>query len=372
MTNSTTTPTLAAVLGRRSDGTFPAAAATLIAIGIVLAFLDLTVLPYLFREGATDWRAYGEAAAQLRAHQNPYAWASAADIRALTAYPYLYPPPLAWIWGFGLNASLWMGLKVASLAALGLFTIRATPLPRQRTLLTGALVGLALAAPAVLHDLILGNVMVLYLAAFAVLAAFPDRRWAVVPLAILIAVAFKPLVAAIAVWLLVSDRARLLDLAAVSVALTIAFAVLIGPGAYIDYLVALPKLGGLAQPFSGNLGLSGVSQPLAFVAIPIALGWAAIAGRRLPAELGLAVAIGLTLIAQPTLGLNYAAVLIPAIILVWRSNRPAGLLLGVTLPLISIFSPPVAGLVVAVTGSIVGWRRRPAADPVSAPVSALA
>jgi hypothetical protein len=370
MTSSTTT--LTAVLGRRSDGTFPAAAATLIAIGVVLAALDLTVLPYLFREGATDWRAYEEAGIQLRAHQNPYAWASAADIRALTAYPYLYPPPLAWIWGFGLNASLWMGLKVASLVALGLFAVRATPLPLPRVLITVALAGLALATPAVVHDLILGNVMVLYLAAFAVFAAFPDRRWAVVPLGILIAMAFKPLVAAIAVWLLVRDRARLLDLVVVAVALTVGFAVVIGPGAYVDYLVALPKLGGLAQPFSGNLGLSGVSQPLAFVAIPISLGWAAIAGRRLPVELGLAVAIGLTLIAQPTLGLNYAAVLIPSIVLVWRSNRPAGLLLGVILPLISIFSPPVAGLVVAATSTIIGWRRRPAADPVSAPASALA
>ena len=367
MTSLSTTVSVA--LGRRSDGTFPAAAATLIGIAVVLAALDLTVLPYLFREGATDWRAYDEAATGLRAHQNPYAWANASDIRALTAYPYLYPPPLAWLWGLGLNASLWLAIKVASLATLGLFAIRATPRPSDRVLITGALVGLAVAAPPVIHDLILGNVMVLYVAAFAVLAAVPDRRWAVVPLGVLMAIAFKPLVAALVVWMLVRDRARLVDLLAVAVVVTIGFALVIGPWAYIDYLIALPKLGGLAQPFSGNLGLSGVSQPLAFAAIPLALGWAAVAGRRLALEPGLAVAIGLTLIAQPTLGLNYAGVLIPAIILIWRTDRPAGLLLGVLLPLVSVISPPVAGLAVAVTGSVIGWRRRPASDPVAAAAS---
>ena len=116
-----------------SDGTFPAAAATLIAIGVVLAALDLTRPAVPLPRGRHGLaRRTKRPAAQLRAHQNPYAWANAADIRALDAYPYLYPPPLAWIWGFGLNASLWVGLKIASLAALGLFAVRATSLPAAR------------------------------------------------------------------------------------------------------------------------------------------------------------------------------------------------------------------------------------------------
>jgi hypothetical protein len=357
--------TIAAAVGSRANGTFPAAIATLLAIGIVLVAIDAALVPYILQEGATDWAAYDYASGLLHLHQNPYAWASAPDIRAVTNYPYLYPPPLAWLWGLGFNPQLWLAVKVASLAGLGAFAWRYASTMPARLGLAAVLVALALATPSVVHDLVLGNVMVLYLGAIAVVCAYPERRWAVVPLGILIAIAFKPLVATIVVWLLVRERARFLDLVAVAVGLTIVFAVVIGPSAYIDYLVALPKLGGLAQPFSGNLGLSGISQPLALAAIPLALAWAAVAAWRLVPEAGLAAAVALTLLVQPTLGFNYACLLIPALILLWRVERPAGLLIGLLVLIVSPVSPPLAGLIVAAAASVVGRRREPGADRVA-------
>jgi hypothetical protein len=349
-------PTIATAVGSRANGTFPAATASLVAIVIVLVAIDVTLVPYVLREGATDWAAYDYASGLLDLNQNPYAWASAPDIRAITTYPYLYPPPLAWIWGLGLNPQLWLTVKVASLAGLGAFAWRYAATTPVRLALAAVLVVLALATPSVVHDLVLGNVMVLYLGAIAVVCAYPERRWAVVPLGILIAIAFKPLVATIVVWLLVRERARFFDLVGVAVGLTIVFALVIGPSVYIDYLIALPKLGGLAQPFSGNLGLSGISQPLALAAIPLALAWAAFAAWRLVREAGLATAVALTLLVQPTLGFNYACLLIPALILLWRVHRPTGLIVALLALIASPISPPLAGLIVAVAASIVGRR----------------
>ena len=121
-------------------------------------------------------------------------------------------------------------------------------------------------------------------------------------------------------------------------------------------LVALPKLGGLAQPFNGNLGLSGVSPALAIAAIPIGLVWAGIAAWRLTPAAGLATAVGLTLIVQPTVGFNYASILIPAVILVWRLDRLAGLLAALAVGILSLVSPPGAGVIVALVATGIGLR----------------
>ena len=351
------TSPIAAAVGSRARGTFPAAAASLIAAAIVIACLDLAILPYVLREGATDWAAYEQAGRLIALHQNPYAWADTPDIRALTPYPYLYPPPLAWIWNLGFTPALWLGLKIASLAALAAFAWRHAPTAAARVGFSLGLVGVAIAFPPVIHDLILGNVMVLYLAAIALVCAWPDRRWAVIPLGVLIAIAFKPLVAPILLWLLIRERARFIDVVVVAVGLTLAFALVIGPTFYVQYLVALPKLGALAQPFSGNLGLSGVSPALALAAIPLGLAWAGFAAWRLSPEAGLATAVALTLIVQPTVGFNYAAVLIPALILLWRVQRPVGLLTALAVILLSPLSPPVAGILVAVAATVAGLRR---------------
>jgi hypothetical protein len=351
---------VAAAIGSRARGTFPAAAASLIAAAIVIACLDLAILPYVLREGATDWAAYEQAGKLMASHQNPYAWADAADIRALTPYPYLYPPPLAWLWGVGFTPGLWLALKIASLGGLAAFAWRYASTPGGRLAVAVSLFGIAVAFPPVVHDLILGNVMVLYLATIAVLSAWPDRRWAVVPLAVLMAIAFKPFVAPIVLWLLIRDPARFVDLVAVAVGLTLVFALMIGPTPYGQYLVALPKLGGLAQPFSGNLGLSGISPVVALVAIPIGLIWAGLAAWRLGRQAGLATAVSLALIVQPTVGFNYASILIPAVILLWLADRLTGLLLALAVIMLSPLSPPSAAVLVAVAATVVGLRQRTA------------
>ena len=262
-----------------------------------------------------------------------------------------------------MTPALWVAVKIASLAGVATFAWRYASSPAARVLGGMVLVGFSLAFPPVVHDLVLGNVMVLYLGAIALVCAYPNRRFAVIPLGILIAIAFKPFIVTVAVWLLIRERRRFVDLVAAAVVATILFALAIGPSVYIEYLVALPKLGGLAQPFSGNLGLSGISQPLALVAIPLSILWAVVAAWRLVPEAGLATAVALGLLVQPTVGFNYAAILIPAAILVWRIHRPAGLVLALVVVFGSAVSPPVAGLIVAVAAAVVGRSRT---DPVPA------
>jgi hypothetical protein len=330
---------------------------TLIAAALVIGIIDVVAVPVILREQATDWRAYDQAAQALRAHEPLYRWTVAEDVRAVTDYPYLYPPPLAAIWGLGLSPALFAILKALSVGTMAAFAARAPAARWMQIALGAALVALALATPAVIHDLVLGNVMTLYLSATALVVALPGRRWAAVPLGILVAIALKPAIAPVLLWLLVARRSQFVAALVAGLATTALFALLLGPGVYLDYLAALPKLGGLAQPFTGNLGLSSVSLVVALVAIPLALVWVVWAARALDPWASAAVAVALTLIAQPTLGLNYGVFLVPAVAAMWFVDRRACLVLAVVIPMIALLSPPLAGILVAATATLVGLRR---------------
>jgi hypothetical protein len=346
---------------------WPPGALALVVVAFVLALIDWVAIPVLLQEGATDWRAYEGGARALAAGVSPYAWTASEDIRKLTAYPYIYPPPLAAIWGFGLTASLFLGLKIASTFVVGAFAFPATPKGRARLATGAALVVLALASPPVIHDLILGNVMTFYLAAVAIALALPRNRLAAVPLGFLCAIALKPAALPILVWMLIRDRGQFVAALLAGAATTALFVVVLGPSVYLEYLRALPRLGGLAQPFSGNVGLSSISIVLALVAIPLALAACVWTARVLDFRPSAVFAIAMTQFVQPTIGLNYASLLIPGVLLLWSVNRRAALAMGMSLPLVTLISPPLGALLLAGVALLTGWRRREPLGQVVAP-----
>jgi hypothetical protein len=346
---------------------WPPGALAILLVAIVLALIDWVAIPVLLQEGATDWRAYEGGAQALAAGTSPYAWTANDDIRALTAYPYIYPPPLAAIWGLGMTASLFLGLKIASIFAVGAFAVPQSRIGGERLAAGAALVLFALASPPVVHDLVLGNVMSLYLAAVALAFALPRNRVAAVPLGILCAIALKPAILPVLIWMLLRNRAQFFAAFIGGTATTALFAVLVGPSVYVEYLRALPRLGGLAQPFSGNVGLSSISIGLALVAIPVALAACIWAARALEFRAGAVFAVAMTQFVQPAIGLNYASLLIPGVILLWFVNRRAALVMGMSLPAVVLISPPLAGLLLGGAALLAGWRRRESPGRVTAP-----
>jgi hypothetical protein len=348
------------------DHLWPRGAMAIVLVAIVLVLIDWVAIPVLLQEGATDWRAYEGGAQALAAGTSPYAWTANDDIRALTAYPYIYPPPLAAIWGLGLTASLFLGVKVAATFAVGAFAVSASRIGAERLAAGAALVVLAVASPPVVHDLVLGNVMSLYLAAVALALALPRNRLAAVPLGILCAIALKPAVLPVLIWMVVRNRAQFFAAFIGGAATTALFAVLVGPSVYVDYLRALPRLGGLAQPFSGNVGLSSISIGLALVAIPVALAACVWAARTLEFRASAVFAVAMTQFVQPAIGLNYASLLIPGVILLWFVNRRAALAMGMSLPVVVLVSPPLAGLLLGGAAVLAGWRSRESPGRVAA------
>jgi hypothetical protein len=350
-----------------SDHLWPPGALAILLVAIVLVLIDWVAIPVLLQEGATDWRAYEGGAQALAAGTSPYAWTANDDIRAMTAYPYIYPPPLAAIWGVGMTASLFLGLKIASTFAVGAFAVSASRIGAERVAAGAALVLFALASPPVVHDLVLGNVMSLYLAAVALAFALPRNRLAAIPLGILCAIALKPAVLPVLIWMLLRNRSQFLAAFVGGAATTALFAVLLGPSVDVEYLRALPRLGGLAQPFSGNVGLSSISLGLGLVAIPVALGACIWAARTLEFRASAVFAVAMTQFVQPAIGLNYASMLIPGVILLWFVNRRAALVMGMSLPVVVLVSPPLAGLLLGGAAVVVEWRRRESRRQDAAP-----
>jgi hypothetical protein len=343
---------------------WPPAALVLIAAALVVALLDVVVVPVLLHEQATDWRAYEGAAEQLARGESPYVWTVDPDVRAVTDYPYIYPPPLAAIWGLGLTAPLLAVLKITSMATLVTFARLVSPRPPQTTVLAAgfALAIITLATPPVLHDLVLGNVMTLYVAGVALVLAFPRSAWVGIPIGVLVAVALKPAIAPFLLWMLLRRRPQFIAAFVAGLATTAIFAVALRPAVYVEYLVALPKLGGLAQPFTGNLGLASISLALAVVAIPISILAVVAAVRILDPWASAAVAVGMMFLAQPTLGLNYGGLLAPGVVALWFVDRRAAFAMAIASPILAVLSPPLAGIVLAATATWAGWRRRRGAE----------
>src|SRR4029453_3489899 len=195
---------------------------------------------------------------------------------------------------------------------------------RNRGIAFVALAAAALIAAPDLHDLVLGNVMALFVGAVAISVARPGWLGAT-PLGVVCAVALKPVIGPYLVWLLIRrprDAARTL---AVGIAVTVVFAVVVGPGRYVEYLVALPRMSVLVGLPSGNVGLSTISPVVAVAGVVLAYVATAVAGFRLDLGRGAAIAVSACLLAQPSIGFNYAGLLIPAVVALWSSDRAPGL-----------------------------------------------
>jgi hypothetical protein len=172
----------------------------------------------------------------------------------------LYPPPgaylLAPLSSLGPETGLWawFAIKVAIVIACVVDATRGRPLPVR-------LIALAFAATllAVLDDLWLGNVSIL-LAAAVYLAVSRDRAWAAVPLGIALALVAKPFLVPVVLWFIVFRRRSAIALIGATATVTAVSVVLIGPGAYREYVDALRAATGI--DLSYGQGIAALAPPL--------------------------------------------------------------------------------------------------------------
>jgi hypothetical protein len=133
---------------------------------------------------------------------------------------------------------------------------------------------------------------------------------------------------------------------------SVAFAIVVGPGRYVEYLQALPRMSVLVGLPSGNVGLSAISPALALVGVAFAYLATIWAGLRLDPGRGAALAIAACLLAQPSIGFNYAGLLLPAVVMLWSADRVAGFVAVLATPIVAVVSPPVASLLVMTLAAV--------------------
>jgi hypothetical protein len=327
----------------------------------LVVLLGIGLLPTLLREQTRDWIAYEQAAQRLASGQPLYVFTLATPDDEY----YLYPPLTAAIWAaVGSSTGLFV-LKLAALASVGALAVVVVPAAdrRRRWTVAVAIALVAIAAAPDLHDLILANVMSFYVGAVAVSIARPGWLGSGI-LGVVLAAALKPVIGPYLLWLAVRRRGDFIRTAAVAVGVSALCAIVIGPGRYVEYLVALPKMSILADLPTGNVGLSAVSRELALVGVVFAYAVTLAAALRLDLYRAAAVAIAAGLLAQPAIGFNYAGLLLPAVITLWAGDRLAGLIASVAVPVAALISPPAAAVIVGGLAFGRGVRRAdvPSAD----------
>ena len=327
--------------------------AIMVALGLVV-ILDIVFVPAIVHEQTRDWVAYAQAAERLRAGLPLYVWSLATPAEEY----YLYPPPAAAIWAMGLDAGSLLALKVVCLV-LGMVALATATGPAGRAGVGAvvATIAAALLFPPNLHDLVLGNVMVFYVAGIAISLARPGWVGALA-LGLIVAIILKPVLGPYLVWLLIRRRADLARTAVVALAISGSFAVLIGLDHYVEYLLALPEMRAVAQGFSGNLGTVNLGPAAAAAGVTLAYGLTVIAAIRLPALPAAAVAIAMMLFAQPTIGFNYAGILLLGVALTFAMSRRVGLWVSVGAAAGLLVSPLLAAAVVAAGGFVIGRTQR--------------
>ncbi len=336
-----------AVPARRWDGPL-----LLLVAGIVLASA-LVALPVLLKEETRDWIAYEQAAVRLDTGQPLYVWQLATEDDEY----YLYPPGMAALWAIAGSPELLIAAKVLALLAVGSLAPLVVEDPSKRRLAAVLLAAGAVVWPPNLYDIVLGNVMALYVGATAVVIA--RRGWlGASPLGVVLALAAKPAIVPFMIWLAIRhprDAARTIVVAAAASAV---IALVIGPDRYVEYLQALPRMTTVAFSFTGNVGLVTLSPLAAWVGLIVAWAIAAFAGFRIDERRGAAIALAAMLLAQPTIGFNYAGVLFPAMALLWARDRQIGTVAFVAGSLLVLVVPVgAAALVIALT--FASWIRSP-------------
>ncbi len=333
----------------------------LVAIAGILLAITFVALPVLLREQTRDWIAYEQAAQRLDAGEPLYVWELATEDDEY----YLYPPGMAAAWAVGGSPELLLLVKVVSLLAAGFLAPLVVRDPSRLWLGAAAIAAGSLLWAPNLYDLILGNVMALYVGALSVVIA--RRGWlGAVPLAIVLALAAKPAIVPFAIWLVLTRPRDAGRVVVVALAVSAAVAVLYGPGRYLEYLEALPRTSTLATSFTGNVGLITISPLAALVGIVTAIVLAVGAGLRLDVRRGAAIALAAMLLAQPTIGFNYAGLLYPALVLLWGAGRPVGTIafvLAAPLMLVSSVGAALVVIVLALASVVLDARRPGTAGP---------
>lgn len=319
----------------------------------LLVVLAIGLIPTILTEDVRDWIAYDQAADRLSAGENLYVF----ELATPDDEYYLYPPPTAALWAAVGSPESLLALKILALASVGALVFVVAPRAgrRERVLIAIALGAAALLAPPDVHDLVLGNVMALYVGTVAVSLARPGWLGSI-PLGIVCAVALKPVIGPYLVWLAIRRRGDAVRVIAAGLAVTAVFAVLIGPGRYVEYLVALPRMTILADA-TWSVGLGAISREVALAGILAAYLATFWASRKLDLARGAAIAVAAGLLAQPTIGFNYAGLLLPALVMLWSGDRVAGLVACLVVPLVTVVSAPLAaGIVIVLALVRVGGR----------------
>ena len=350
--------------GLLTDGRF-----ALLAGLTLLVILGIGLTPTILREQTRDWIAYEQAASRLVAGGPLYVF----QLPTPDDEYYLYPPLGAAIWAAVGSPEGLLALKVLALLSVGLMATRVTSSARpiERSFVAIALAAAALFAPPDFHDLVLGNVMALYVGAVAISLARPGWLGSI-PLGLVCALALKPVIAPYFIWLAIRRRTDLLRIIAVGLVASAICAAVVGPGRYIEYVLALPRLSVLVDWKSGNVGLGSIFREAAVVGVAMAYIVTFVGSRRLDPARGAAVAVAAGLLAQPTIGFDYAGLLLPAVVMLWAGDRVAGLVACVVVPLATIISPPLGAVVLmALAFSGIGDRataKEGAGLPATVPV----
>ena len=163
-----------------------------------------------------------------------------------------------------------------------------------------AIVGVATCLP-FMHDVMLGNVNTLLVAAAFIALYAPDRPRSGIALGVMAALFAKPLIVPILLFLVVRRRRTALGgIVAglvVTAAATLVVGIVIGPGAYVDWLQALQAGSRYAGPFAGNHGVTAIAPEL-WLPVALVTGLAllviVVAGSR-PAAVTWAVTSGILL-----------------------------------------------------------------------------
>jgi hypothetical protein len=321
-------------------------------VGTSLFVVSVVVWPVLASEHWRDWSTYLLAGRRLDADFPLYVVSG--------QVLFVYPPPMAWLWSGGMDEQTWWALKLLALGTVLLLRPR---------LLMAVTVLLVLPSPAVMHDLVLGNVMVFYLVAI-LWSLFGARWFRSIPLGIVLAVALKPAIGPYLLWLLLRRPRTFVEVGVVAVMASAVGLLAVGADRYWEYLLAIPSLVQFAGSWPGNLGLAASLPGLALPAVAAAYVVAGSAALRFTSEpeRGAAIALAAGLIAQPSVGLPYGVLLAAALVCVWRVDRRAALFGAVVSPILALGALPLAGVVVAGLALVGARALRPAPVLIPAPV----
>lgn len=206
----------------------------------------------------------------------------------------------------------WFGLKVAVLIGLAVAFSRPWHGPSRWWVLAAVL-----AFPPIWHDLMIGNVSVFTVAVLLVLLR-SDRGVGGALLGLLLLLAPKPHLVAVALWLVIRrPRDAVAGLAVLLIGL-LAGIVIWGPELWLDY--ARTFLEPLERTFTANIGFSGLLGPVG-VAVGLAAGIAVgVLALRRGDGIGLGLSLVAGLLASPYLFIHYLAGLIVAVEPVLRTR----------------------------------------------------